>query len=77
MDETLTVRLGSDLARALDEAARRAGVSKGELTRQALAERLRKPGALAVMPRHFGAVVGPNDLSVNKAYRRQWSRRRV
>lgn len=27
MDETLTVRLGSDLARALDEAARRTGVS--------------------------------------------------
>lgn len=77
MDETLTVRLGADLARGLEAAARQAGVSKGELARQALADRLRTPGALAVMPRHFGSVVGPKDLSVNKAYRRRWPRRTI
>jgi hypothetical protein len=75
MDETLTIRLGSDLARALEEAARQAGISKGELARQALADRLRKSGGLSVMQRHFGSMQGPKDLSVNKAYRRQWPRR--
>jgi hypothetical protein len=74
MDETLTIRLGSDLARALDQAARQAGISKGELARQALADRLRKSGALSVMQRHFGSMRGPKDLSVNKVYRKQWSR---
>lgn len=75
MDETLTIRLSSDLARALEEAARQAGISKGELARQALTDRLRKSGTLSVMQRHFGSMEGPKDLSVNKAYRRQWPRR--
>lgn len=75
MEDTLTIRLGSELSRALEEAARRAGLSKGELARQALADRLRKPGALRVMSRHFGAMRGPSDLSVNKAYRQQWPRK--
>lgn len=75
MNDTLTIRLGSELARALEDAARQTGLSKGELARQALVDRLRKPGALAVMYRHFGAMQGPVDLSVNKTYRRQWSRR--
>ena len=38
MDETLTIRLGSDLARALVQAASQAGISKGGLARQALAD---------------------------------------
>lgn len=75
VDETLTIRIGSDLARALEEAARQAGLSKGELARQALADRLRKSGALSVMRQHFGSMRGPKDLSVNKAYRRHWPRR--
>lgn len=75
MDNTLTIRLGSDLAGALEEAARREGISKGELARQALANRLRKAGALSVMGHHFGSMRGPKDLSTNKAYRRQWPRR--
>jgi hypothetical protein len=77
MDETLTIRLGSELARALEEASRQAGLSKGELARQALADRLRKSGALSVMHRHFGSMRGPSDLSVNKVYRRQWPRRKT
>ena len=75
MDEALTIRLGSDLARALEEAARQAGLSKGELARQALADRLRKAGALSMMQRHCGSARGPKDLSVNKAYRPRWRRR--
>jgi len=43
MDESLTIRLGSELGRALENAARKAGISKGELARQALADRLRNP----------------------------------
>ena len=77
MNDTLTIRLGSELARALEDAARQTGLSKGELARQALADRLRKSGALAVMHRHFGSVRGPSDLSVNKVYRRQWPRRKA
>ena len=76
MDESLTIRLGSELARALEEAARKAGISKGELARKALAERLRKPGTLSVMGQHFGSMEGPSDLSVNKAYRRQWPQKK-
>jgi hypothetical protein len=72
MDESLTIRLGSELGRALEAAARKEGISKGELARQALADRLRKPGTLSVMGRHFGSMQGPRDLSVNKGYRRQW-----
>ena len=75
MDKSLTIRLGSELGRALEEAARKAGVSKGELARQALADRLRKSGTLSVMGQHFGSIQGPKDLSVNKAYRRQWSQK--
>jgi hypothetical protein len=77
MDESLTIRLGSELARALEAASRQAGLSKGELARQALADRLRKLGALSVMRRHFGSMRGPKDLSVNKAYRRQWPRKQA
>lgn len=73
MEESLTIRLSSDLSRALEEAARKAGLSKGELVRQAVAERLRKHGALSVMAEHFGSMEGPRDLSTNKAYRPEWS----
>lgn len=76
MGETLTIRIGPDLAKALEQAARQTGLSRGELARQALVDRLRKPGALAVMQRHFGTMQGPEDLSVNRAYRREaWPRR--
>ena len=57
MNESLTIRLGTDLARALQEEARQTGLSKGELARQALAARLEQRGQLAVMSRHFGAML--------------------
>jgi hypothetical protein len=76
MQETLTIRLGEELAEALQREARQTGLSKGEIARQAIAERLRKAGGLPVMSRHFGAMRGPADLSTNKAYRRAWTKRR-
>ena len=75
MNESLTIRLGADLARALQEEARQRGLPKGEVVRQALADRLQHRGRLAVMSRHFGAMSGPTDLSTNKAYRRAWGRK--
>jgi hypothetical protein len=75
MNESLTIRPGTDLARALQEEARLTGLSKGELARQALAERLERRGRLTVMSRHFGAMRGPADLSTNKTYRRTWGRK--
>lgn len=75
MTETLTIRLGKELAQALQEEARQTGLTKGEVARQALETRLRRSGKLAVMRRYFGAVRGPSDLSTNKAYRRVWHRK--
>ena len=75
MNETLTIRLGEQLAQALREEARQTGLAKGEIARQALAARLRESRKLAVMQRHFGTVRGPADLSTNKAYRRTWGKR--
>lgn len=76
MQETLTIRLGDELAEALERAARQTGLSKGEIARQAIEARLRKDGTLSVMSRHFGAMRGPADLSTNKAYRRAWTKKR-
>ncbi|MBI4663052.1 MAG: hypothetical protein HY735_29945 [Verrucomicrobia bacterium] len=76
MNETLTIRLGENLAQALHAESSRTGLAKGEIARQALESRLRQGGKLAVMQRHFGAMNGPADLSTNKSYRRDWSKRR-
>ena len=77
MQDTLTIRLGQELAEALHEETRQSGLSNGEIARQAIAARLRKAGGLPVMARHFGAMRGPADLSTNKAYRRAWSKKRA
>ena len=76
MRDTLTVRLPDDLSEALAHEARQSGVSKGEIVRQAIADRLQRTGAASVMARHVGVMRGPVDLSTNKAYRRAWSRKR-
>ena len=77
MRDTLTVRLPEGLAEGLREEARLSGVPKGEIVRQAIALRLRKPTAGSVMARHFGVVRGPADLSTNKVYRRAWAKKRA
>ena len=74
MNESLSLRLGDKLARALDEESRETGLPKGEIVRQALEARLRAGGRLPVM--NFGIVNGPSDLGTNKAYRRKWAQKR-
>jgi hypothetical protein len=76
MAETLTVRLGEELAEALRKEARESGLSRGEVVRQAIAARVRQTGSPTVMQRHFGTMRGPADLSTNKAYRRAWTKKR-
>ena len=76
MSETLTIRLNEDLAYALSEEARRTGLAKGEIARQALESRLQSTGKLSAMERHFGCMSGPADLSSNKLYRRVWKKKR-
>jgi hypothetical protein len=76
MNATLTIRIGEELARALQEEARQSGLTKGEIARQAIEDRLRRRGKLSVMQRHFGVMRGPADLSTNKAYRRSWNKKR-
>jgi hypothetical protein len=73
MNDSLTIRLGEELAHALNAEARRSGLAKGEIARQALTARLLCDGKLKVMQRYSGAMAGPSDLSTNKSYRRQWS----
>jgi hypothetical protein len=73
--DTLTIRIGPTMARALEKEAKQSGLSKGEIARQALEARLRQTGGLRVMSQYFGATDGPSDLSTNKAYRRTWKRR--
>ena len=77
MRDTLTVRLGEELAEALQREARHSGVPKGEIVRQAITARLRKTSSLPVISRHFGVMSGPADLSTNKAYRRAWTKKRT
>jgi hypothetical protein len=76
MNETLTVRLGKELADALQTEARASGLAKGEIARQALQARLRQKSTLTVMRRYFGVTGGPSDLSTNKTYRRSWKKKR-
>ena len=66
MSNTITIRLPDDLAEWLDDAARRAGVSKGRLVR----EELEKARNCADRPflSLAGAVAGPRDLSARKGF---------
>jgi hypothetical protein len=75
VNETLTIRLGEQLAQALREEARQTGLAKGEIARQALETRLRGNRKLTVMRRYFGTMRGPVDLSSNKTYRRVWGKK--
>lgn len=61
MSNTLTVRLPDDLARWLDEAARRTGVPKGRIVREEL-DKARKAEARPFL-RLAGAVAGPASFS--------------
>jgi len=69
MGNTLTVRLPRDLAEWLDQAARRAGVARGQIVRAEL-ERARKSSRQVFM-RLAGAVDGPANLSTRKGFSRK------
>ena len=75
MNETLTIRLGAQLAQALREESQQTGLAKGEIARQALEARLHASKKLTVMRRYSGVMSGPADLSSNKAYRRTWGKK--
>jgi hypothetical protein len=77
MGATLTVRLDDRLAAALRRQARSSGRPQGEIVRQAVAAHLARSPHPSVMAKHFGTVRGPEDLSVGKAYRRAWAKRRA
>lgn len=69
MSNTFTVRLPQDLAKWLDQTARRAGVSRGRIVRMEL-ERARKSSRQPFL-RLAGAVEGPADLSTRKGFSRE------
>jgi hypothetical protein len=74
MGITLTVRIDDDLARWLDETARKRGLSRGKLVRDQLAKGRKagnKVGAQASFMRLAGSVVGPKDLSARKGFSRR------
>ena len=77
MEHTLTIRIDEHLARALSEEAQQTGLSKGQIARDALTARLQGDAKLEVLSRYFGVVKGPKDLSTNKAYRRDWKKKRA
>jgi predicted transcriptional regulator len=70
MSDILTIRLDPELARALDDEARRTGASKGEVVRAAIRERLasKRASALDALRDLDGIVDGPRDLSTNKKH---------
>ncbi|MBZ5607856.1 MAG: ribbon-helix-helix domain-containing protein [Acidobacteriia bacterium] len=69
MGNTFTVRLPENLARWLDDAARKSGVSRGHIVRIEL-ERARKASKRPFL-RLAGAVSGPSDLSTRKGFSRK------
>jgi hypothetical protein len=67
MGHTLTVRLTGDLARWLEETARRSGLSQGEIVRTQL-ERARSEKKTRAFLRLAGCMDGPSDLSARKGF---------
>lgn len=69
---TRSVRLDADDARALDEAARRSGRTKGRVVKEALRAHLgvNDGSALDAFASVTGIVRGPADLSTNKKHLR-------
>jgi predicted transcriptional regulator len=69
MSHTITVRLDPELAKWLEEEARRTGVAQGRIIREQL-ERARGRTAQGFM-RLAGTVRGPKDLSRRKGFTRE------
>lgn len=77
---TVSLKVSDPLAARLTETARRRGISKSALIRDALQTYLRadheaRPGsALSEVADLAGILSGPEDLSVNKKYLRNFGR---
>lgn len=78
MANVLTIRLEPELARALEDEARRTGSSKGEVVRAAIRDRLAttRPSMRDALRDIEGIVAGPRDLSTNKRHLESLGRRR-
>ena len=75
MNEKLTIHLRKRTARTSEKEARRTGLTKEKVARQALGSRLQRSGKLLVMQRHFGMMRGSPDLSTNKSCHRSWNKK--
>jgi hypothetical protein len=69
MGNTITVRLGRELAEWLEESARRAGVPQGRIVRDQL-EKARAASQGQAFLRLAGTVRGRRDLSSRKGFSR-------
>ena len=74
MSQTLSIRLDEETLAALDEEARKTGMSRNRIVRDAVAQRLRFADRLGPFREAVGLIKGPCDLSTNRAYRRTWKR---
>jgi ribbon-helix-helix CopG family protein len=73
VSQNLSIRLEDDLVAALDEEARRSGVSRNRIVRDAIVRSLVRKD-LGRFREAVGLMRGPRDLSTNRAYRRAWKR---
>ena len=77
---TISLRISESLAIRLEDTARQRGVSKSALIREALEAYLqadraeRAESALSQVANLAGTLSGPEDLSVNKDYLRNFGR---
>jgi metal-responsive CopG/Arc/MetJ family transcriptional regulator len=78
MDRSLSIRIDSDLARRLDDEAKRTHVSRGEIVREAVRKRLKTmAGPRTLLLKYAGVMSGPRDLSTNKKYLASLGRRKA
>jgi hypothetical protein len=67
MGNTITIRLGKELAAWLEETASRSGVAQGQIVREQL-EKAKAASGHGPFMRLAGAVEGPRNLSRRKGF---------
>jgi len=67
MGHTITIRLGKEISAWLEQTARRAGVSQGQIVREQL-EKAKAAGGSRPFMRLAGTVRGPRALSRRKGF---------
>jgi len=70
MGHTLTIRLPAEMARWLEETARRSGVPQGEIVRAQL-ELARYERKARPFMRLAGCIEGPSNLSTRKGFSKE------